>query len=72
MAYVAAENPNVLAVAVHPGIVPTEMTIESFMPFAKDTPGLVAGLGVWLASWEGGREFLNGRFVSANCKSVPK
>jgi NAD(P)-dependent dehydrogenase (short-subunit alcohol dehydrogenase family) len=37
--YVAAENPNVVAVALHPGIVMTDMTIESFVRFAKDTPG---------------------------------
>lgn len=67
MTYVAAENPNVVAVAIHPGIVPTEMTIETFMPFAKDTPELVSGVGAWLAAWEGvDRRFLSGRYVSAN------
>jgi NAD(P)-dependent dehydrogenase (short-subunit alcohol dehydrogenase family) len=71
MAYVAAENPEVVAVAVNPGVVPTEMTLEVFRRFALDTPELVSGLGVWLAAWEGvDRRFLNGRFVSANCKSI--
>jgi len=71
MTYVAAENPEVVAVAVHPGIVPTDMVIDYFKPFALDTPELVGGLGVWLAAWEGvDRKFLNGRFVSANCKFV--
>ena len=71
MAYVAAENPGVVAVAVHPGVVPTDMVIGSFKRFAGDTPGLVSGLGVWLAAWSGvDRRFLNGRFVSANCKLV--
>jgi NAD(P)-dependent dehydrogenase (short-subunit alcohol dehydrogenase family) len=67
MTYVATENPNVVAVALHPGIVNTDMTIDSFKRFALDTPALVGGVGVWLAGWEGvSREFLSGRFVSAN------
>lgn len=67
MTYVAAENPTVFAVALHPGVVDTEMTIESFKRFALDTPELVGGIGVWLAGWEGvDRKFLRGRFVSAN------
>ncbi|ORY19313.1 hypothetical protein BCR34DRAFT_472212 [Clohesyomyces aquaticus] len=65
--YVAAENPNVLAVALHPGTVLTEMTLETFKRFSVDTPELVGGIGVWLAGWEGvDRSFLSGRFVSAN------
>lgn len=67
MDYVRAENPNVVAVAVHPGMVPTDMMKESFVPFAHDTPLLVSGLGTWLAAWEGpDRSFLSGRYVSAN------
>jgi NAD(P)-dependent dehydrogenase (short-subunit alcohol dehydrogenase family) len=67
MTYVAAENPNVVAVALHPGVVNTEMTIDSFKRFALDTPELVGGVGVWLARWEGADiEFLSGRYVSAN------
>jgi NAD(P)-dependent dehydrogenase (short-subunit alcohol dehydrogenase family) len=67
MTYVAAENAKVLAVALHPGVLDTEMTIESFMRFALDTPELVGGIGAWLAGWEGvDRDFLSGRFVSAN------
>lgn len=67
MTYVAAENPNVVAVALHPGIVNTEMVIGMFKRFALDTPELVGGVGVWLAGWEGvDRGFLGGRFVSAN------
>ncbi|KAF1968685.1 NAD(P)-binding protein [Bimuria novae-zelandiae CBS 107.79] len=65
MTYVAAENPNVVAVAVHPGIVPTDMLKESFAPFAKDTPALVGGVATWAASWEE-RDWLSGRYVSAN------
>ncbi|KAJ4293498.1 hypothetical protein N0V90_008781 [Kalmusia sp. IMI 367209] len=66
-AYVAAENPNVITVAVHPGIVPTDMLKDAFAPFAHDTPELVGGLATWLAAWEGeDRSFLSGRYVSAN------
>jgi NAD(P)-dependent dehydrogenase (short-subunit alcohol dehydrogenase family) len=66
MTYVAVENPNVVAVAVHPGIVRTDMMLDMFEPFAHDTPELVGGLAVWLASWEDSKAFLSGRYVSAN------
>jgi NAD(P)-dependent dehydrogenase (short-subunit alcohol dehydrogenase family) len=67
MTYVAAENPHVFAVAVHPGIVDTDMTLDMFKRFALDTPALVGGVGVWLAGWEGvDRSFLGGRYVSVN------
>lgn len=67
MAYVAAENPNVVATALHPGIVSTEMAKDNFKRFALDTPELVGGIGVWLAAWEGlDRSFLSGRFIAAN------
>lgn len=67
MAYVTSENPNVVATALHPGILNTEMAIETFQRFAHDTPELVGGIVVRLAAWEGvDRSFLSGRFVSAN------
>jgi NAD(P)-dependent dehydrogenase (short-subunit alcohol dehydrogenase family) len=67
MAYVALENPNVFAVALHPGIIATDMVKDAFRPFALDTPELVGGVGVWLAGWEGAdRKFMNGRYVSSN------
>lgn len=67
MTYVAAENPNVVATALHPGIVDTDMTKDMFKRFALDTPELVGGIGVWLAGWEGpDRNFLSGRFVTSN------
>jgi NAD(P)-dependent dehydrogenase (short-subunit alcohol dehydrogenase family) len=67
MTYVAVENPNVVAVALHPGVVDTDMTIESFKRFALDTPELVGGVAVWLAAWgEENGSFLSGRFVSSN------
>jgi NAD(P)-dependent dehydrogenase (short-subunit alcohol dehydrogenase family) len=49
-AYIAAENPNVTAVALHPGIVKTDMTHPIFEPFALDTPALIGGVGVWLST----------------------
>ncbi|KAH7413157.1 putative oxidoreductase ucpA [Cadophora sp. MPI-SDFR-AT-0126] len=63
-AFVAAENPNVTAISVHPGIVLTDMTLDAFRPYAKDTPELVGGLGVWLSTEKA--EFLNGRYIEAN------
>lgn len=64
MAYVAAENPKVSAFALNPGIVMTDMTMDAFKRFALDTPELVGGTGVWLAT--GKAEFLSGRYISAN------
>ena len=67
MTYVAAENPNVIAAALHPGIVNTEMTTDARKRYALDTPEVVGGVPVWLAGWEGvDNGFLSGRFVSAN------
>ncbi|KAH9218601.1 putative oxidoreductase ucpA [Leptodontidium sp. 2 PMI_412] len=63
-AFIAAENPNVTAVALHPGIVLTDMTLDYFLPYAKDTPELVGGVGVWLSTEKA--EFLNGRYIEAN------
>ncbi|KIW72424.1 hypothetical protein PV04_00619 [Phialophora macrospora] len=62
--YVAAEYPNVNAVALQPGVVDTDMVLESFKRFALDTPELVGGTGVWLAT--DAARFLTGRFISAN------
>ncbi|KAF2871137.1 hypothetical protein BDV95DRAFT_573352 [Massariosphaeria phaeospora] len=64
--YVAAENPNVFAVSLHPGVVLTDMVFEAFQVFAKDTPELVGGVGTWLASWEADRSFLAGRYMNVN------
>ena len=62
--YTAAENPNVTAMAFHPGIVDTEMATAFWKPFAKDTPELAGAVIVWLASEEG--KFMNGRYMSTN------
>ncbi|KAF9877430.1 short chain dehydrogenase reductase [Colletotrichum karsti] len=63
-AFVAAENPNVTAISVHPGLVATEMTLDMFRPFAFDTPALVGGTAVWLCGERA--RFLGGRFVACN------
>lgn len=62
--YIAAENPNVNAVSLQPGVVSTDMIVENFKRFALDTPELVGGIGVWLAT--DAARFLTGRFISAN------
>lgn len=63
-AYVTAENPNVTAISLHPGVLMTDMTIDSFKRFALDTPDLVGGIGVWLTTEKAA--FLTGKYVSAN------
>jgi hypothetical protein len=63
-AYIAAESPNVTAVALHPGIVMTDSTMDVFKQFALDTPELVGGTAVWLSTEKAA--FLSGRYVAAN------
>ncbi|KAH6880662.1 hypothetical protein B0T10DRAFT_446296 [Thelonectria olida] len=63
-ALVAAENPNVTAIALHPGVVMTDMLAPEFKRFAFDTPELVGGTAVWLATEKA--KFLSGRFVGCN------
>ncbi|GIJ86508.1 hypothetical protein Asppvi_005397 [Aspergillus pseudoviridinutans] len=62
--YVAAEYPNVCAVSLQPGLVMTDMVLDSLKRFAIDTPALIGGTTVWLAT--DAARFLNGRFISAN------
>ena len=63
-AFIAVENPNVTAVAVHPGLILTDATLDYFKPFAKDTPELLGGLGVWLATEKAA--FLSGKYIESN------
>jgi len=63
--YVAAEYPNVTAVSMHPGLVPTDMLREPFRSlFNQDSPELVGGTAVWLCQKKA--KFLSGRFISVN------
>ena len=63
--YVAAEYPNVNAVSMHPGLIPTDMLREPFRSlFNLDSPELVGGTAVWLCQEKA--KFLSGRFIAAN------
>lgn len=62
--YFAAEHPNAQHVSLQPGVVATDMVVDSFKRFALDTPEIVGGTGVWLST--DAANFLNGRFVSVN------
>lgn len=62
--FVAAEHPNVTAVVVSPGIIETDMTKDYFRRFAKDTPALIGGCCVWLATDKA--RFLSGRYIAAH------
>tara|TARA_R110002060_G_scaffold33056_4_gene43773 strand:+ start:315 stop:740 length:426 start_codon:yes stop_codon:yes gene_type:complete len=66
--FIAAENPNVTAISLHPGLVLTDMTMDAFRPYAKDTPELVGGVGVWLATEKAA--FLNGRYIESNVSAA--
>ncbi|KAI1208443.1 uncharacterized protein F4807DRAFT_152188 [Annulohypoxylon truncatum] len=58
----------VLAVAVHPGAVLTEMAMqapEEFAPYLIDSPALCGGFCVWLCAEKEKRRWMNGRLLSA-------
>ncbi|KAH6995553.1 hypothetical protein BKA56DRAFT_650426 [Ilyonectria sp. MPI-CAGE-AT-0026] len=61
--YVAAENPGLHVVHVQPGLVDTEMNVDSPVK-GQDEPELPGSFLVWLASPEA--KFLKGKFVWAN------
>jgi NAD(P)-dependent dehydrogenase (short-subunit alcohol dehydrogenase family) len=62
--FIAAENPNVRAISIHPGTVLTDITPPWLVRFSRDTPELAGGCAVWLTTKEAA--FLNGRYISAN------
>ena len=57
-------RPNLVTVALHPGTVKTAIMPYYMEKFAQDTPELVGGTAVWLASEQA--RFMNGRYMSAN------
>jgi NAD(P)-dependent dehydrogenase (short-subunit alcohol dehydrogenase family) len=60
-AHLAAAYPNVTAIALHPGLVDTDMVRDEFRRFDLDSPALVGGLAVWLSSEKA--KFLTGRVM---------
>ncbi|OOQ84507.1 putative oxidoreductase, short chain dehydrogenase/reductase family [Penicillium brasilianum] len=65
-AYLAQENPDITAVSLDPGLVPTDMghSVPYLAQFLHDTPELSGGIAVWLAT--GDKRFLTARYVAAN------
>lgn len=61
--FIAEAYPNITAIALHPGLVDTDMLPPAFKYFDLDTPELVGGFGVWLSHAHA--KFLSGRFVAA-------
>ncbi|KAI1813260.1 NAD(P)-binding protein [Poronia punctata] len=60
---IAACYPNITAVALHPGLLETDMLPRAMRRFDKDTPELVGGFAVWLCHPHA--RFLSGRVVCA-------
>ncbi|KAJ5886988.1 uncharacterized protein N7473_009662 [Penicillium subrubescens] len=65
-AYLTQENPEITAVSLDPGLVPTDMGhgVPYLAGYLHDTPELSGGVAVWLAT--GDKKFLTGRYVAAN------
>jgi NAD(P)-dependent dehydrogenase (short-subunit alcohol dehydrogenase family) len=64
VANVATAYPNITAIALHPGLVKTDMFHPSFNRFNLDSPALVGGVTVWLAGEKA--KFLTGRTITSN------
>jgi len=64
--FLQAENPDIKAFNVNPGLVKSELSSKANMPQfpSTDSPELMGNFAVWLASPES--DFLNGRFIWAN------
>jgi NAD(P)-dependent dehydrogenase (short-subunit alcohol dehydrogenase family) len=61
--FVAEEYANITAIALHPGMIDTDMLELAFRRFDLETPELVGGLSVWLSHPHA--RFLSGRFVAS-------
>lgn len=62
--FIAAENPNVVAIGIHPGLINTDIVTGDLLPFAHDTFDLAGGTAVWLATEKAA--FLNAKYVNVN------
>ncbi|KAI1752575.1 hypothetical protein F4782DRAFT_124793 [Xylaria castorea] len=60
---IAAVYPNITAVALHPGLLDTDMLPQSMRQFDRETPELVGGLAVWLSHPHA--QFLSGRAIAS-------
>lgn len=62
--FVAQEHLNINAIALHPGMLATDMHDKAFQDyFDLETPELVGGLAVWLSHEHA--KFLSGRFIAS-------
>ncbi|KAK4504699.1 hypothetical protein PRZ48_002660 [Zasmidium cellare] len=64
IAHLAAENPDVRVVSMHPGVLGTEMNSKSGMTISHDEMSLPAGFAVWLASAKA--SWVSGKFLWAH------
>lgn len=62
--HIAAGYPNINSVSLHPGLVDTDMLMDQFRRFTRQTPELIGGLGVWLSHPEA--RFLSGRAIGSH------
>lgn len=62
--HIAAGYPNINTVSVHPGLVETDMLMDQFRRFTRQTPELVGGLAVWLSHPHA--QFLSGRTIGSH------
>lgn len=61
VSHLAAENPGVRVISMHPGVLDTEMKDKSRMQISSDDMSLPSGFAVWLAS--PAAKWLEGKFL---------
>ncbi|GAW21831.1 hypothetical protein ANO14919_113560 [Xylariales sp. No.14919] len=60
---IAPVHPNITAVALHPGLLDTDMLPQAMRRFDRETPELVGGVAVWLSHPHA--HFLSGRVIAS-------
>ncbi|KAI1345444.1 hypothetical protein F5Y01DRAFT_300514 [Xylaria sp. FL0043] len=60
---IAAVYPNITAVALHPGLLDTDMLPQNMRHFDRETPELVGGVAVWLSHSHA--NFLSGKVIAS-------
>lgn len=61
-----AEQPGIRVFMLNPGLVQSEMTVDSLKPYAKDSPGLSGSWTLFLSTPRA--EWMRGGIVSVNCE----
>ena len=65
--FLQLEHPDLRVFTVSPGNVPSQLTKPEFLPYAKDSGGLMGGFSLYLNYDRA--DYLKGGYLSVNCRS---